>query len=1426
MFFTPLLALAALASLPEGAWGAQRQSAREYFRRAGYLDCPETCEVAGPDPANWTSFHDHKLFLSCKRKPKVFQLALHTPIDRSNTNNPVRACSSVADEMVVAQEAIQVVPDPSDLVNASSLRPTNLDTLSEEARNFGLNHRCDSQSVLKTIQEPELGWNGSRSNKRGPRGQALGATRALQSHLLHGIDACESTSTAIFAHYGKTVVGMYAGARFQNQGIAGTLLNQFVEHIRKEGMPTSLTMQLCGGKDRTADFVFGIMADTTPGIRGLTNVQRAVAAWSNATCVDNFDETVSIGNVTLAVTPRPSAKPTTQNTPDSVSRKREEQSESSAVLLDPRAECRTTEVLPGEGCWAVAERCGISQSDLETYNGGGDFCSTLQAYQLVCCSSGTLPSNDPEPNPDGTCKTEQVVSGDSCGTLAARCGITGAKFEEYNNDVPNLCSTLAVGQYVCCTPGELPDMRPKPNPDGSCATYYVVSGDSCSQIAAAHGLKVDDIEDFNEETWGFTGCNNLMAEMTICLSEGSPPMPAPISNAICGPQVRGTARPDDTSRESLAKLNPCPLNVCCNIWGQCGTTEDFCTVTSDRPGEAKPGTNGCISNCGKEIVNNDKGPDSVRHIAYFEAFNGDRKCLYMDVTEVDTSYYTHIHFAFVDITPEWGVSLGNLEEQFRKFKRMTGIKRIAAFGGWTASTHPSTFYLFREGVRPENRETLASNLAAFILANDLDGIDIDWEYPAAPDIPDIPPADPMDGEHYLEFLRLLRQKLPNKSIAIAAPASYWYLRGFPIAEISEVVDYIVYMTYDLHGQWDYNSPWSQSGCLNGDCLRSHVNWTETHNALVMITKAGVPSYKINVGVASYGRSFKAVEPGCYGPMCRYVGEESAAAPGRCTGERGYVSNAEINEIMVKKANAQWWRDEDSDSDIIVYDDTEWVAFMNDQNRWARTNKYLALNFGGTSDWAVDLKRFSPEEGGTDDPQPIEEGAWKHIPCTLPAVEAVDMDSRKRWTESGAAAAWDELKKAWKNRPSDKKNMEFTIFAGYYYRGGEEMRCGDVIDDNGCKDTWLCRDFEGIDNTGPGAYLLYNAFAHLSKWLWNNYEACDRASNSISAASFAEAFAHKDRKDDDFLEFMIINALTVGFTMGLAPIFNNVMKKVIKGSVRDNLKDTSYVLISVGATQTKEIMQHIQTDDQADAYVERALKTAAKGLKEAITLLGEGIFRGDDESLEFLDKALQDGKLLKTLSPGSAIDLENKWIAALHGIMISHTWEMVGITPVVIDTEADCDEEGVGVGDYITSSLAEYSKGCVDGRLYYLVDPDGSPRWTDGIGNWFDSWYSEPNGLRTIYNGDWLGLTVQDMIESAVRYTKKYGNRQKLDEGRDPKFEDTWDQVWEILDGNMVRAPGVIDIPVCKEPEARNNWKFHFGDSKPRYYAYPCNKEDD
>jgi GH18 family chitinase len=225
-------------------------------------------------------------------------------------------------------------------------------------------------------------------------------------------------------------------------------------------------------------------------------------------------------------------------------------------------------------------------------------------------------------------------------------------------------------------------------------------------------------------------------------------------------------------------------------------------------------------------------------------------------------------------------------------------------------------------------------------------------------IPEIPSDDPVNGLNYYRLLSSLKSSVgSSKTVSFAAPASYWYLKSFPIKDMAKALDYIIYMTYDLHGQWDYGNKWTSPGCLGGNCLRSHVNETETKDALSMITKAGAASNKVVVGVASYGRSFKMAQSGCDSESCEFTGSarQSNAYKGRCTDTAGYISNAEINEIVdSSRMNKKWTKE---GSNIMVYDDTEWVAWMDDEMKKYRAEFYDSYNFAGTTDWAVDLQEF-------------------------------------------------------------------------------------------------------------------------------------------------------------------------------------------------------------------------------------------------------------------------------------------------------------------------------------------------------------------------------------------------------------------------------------------------------------------------------------
>lgn len=464
-----------------------------------------------------------------------------------------------------------------------------------------------------------------------------------------------------------------------------------------ESSLNTIAIQMCG-KPLTADHTMGLISDTTPDGKAIFRVQAAMLAWSDAQCVKDLGDTKPFGNSTIWLT-----------------------------------------------------------KDLE------------KAFYLDgSVSNSTVASNSTDTDTDSArvsaqaeCTTRQVISGDSCASLATKCKITAANLAKYNPS-KTFCSTLAVGQYICCSSGTLPDKRPKPNADGSCASLVIHSGDSCSAIGAKYGLTIKELESMNQKTWGWSGCDHLLVGINACLSSGTPALPASVADAECGPQKPGTKKP--AAGTDLATLNQCPLKACCNVWGHCGTTTDFCTKASlGPPGTTQPGKNSCISNCGTDIVNNGSPPSSFKKLGYFEAWNvEERPCLRMDVTKVPSDL-THLHFAFGDIGPGFRVSVAKARDQFDKFVKMTGVKRIIAFGGWTASTDPSSYWIFREGVKAANRETLATNLANFVIDNKLDGLDVDWEYPGAPDLPGIPAADPIDGQAYLELLKLLKAKLGCKS---------------------------------------------------------------------------------------------------------------------------------------------------------------------------------------------------------------------------------------------------------------------------------------------------------------------------------------------------------------------------------------------------------------------------------------------------------------------------------------------------------------------------------------------------------------------------------------------------------------------------------------------------------------------------------------
>ncbi|PTD02778.1 Killer toxin subunits alpha/beta [Fusarium culmorum] len=977
------------------------------------------------------------------------------------------------------------------------------------------------------------------------------------------------------------------------------------------------------------------------------------------------------------------------------------------------------------------------------------------------------------------CRTTRVESGDSCAKLAQRCGISASDFTKYNPG-SKFCAGLVPKQHVCCSKGDLPDLRPTKNKDGSCHAYKVDKGDNCASIAVENGLKVEDLEKFNKKTWGWAGCKRLFYQTVMCLSEGTP-------RSLTKSPMQTVVRKSQERR----RLGIQPISL-------------ILTLALSMP----EGTNGCISNCGTKIVNS--GGGGTIKIGYFQGYGMGRPCLYQDASQIDTSKYTHLHFAFGTLTKDFDVEVGDKlsQYQFKNFARLTGVKRILSFGGWDFSALPATYSIFREGVKPANRLNMAKKIAAFIVEHKLDGVDIDWEYPGAPDIPGIPPADKDEGKNYLTFLVVLKNLLKGKSVSIAAPSSYWYLEQYPIKDIGKVVDYIVYMTYDLHGQWDTENSHSQEGCAFGNCLRSQVNLTETQYSLAMITKAGVPSNKVIVGVTRYGRSFKMASAGCYGPDCFYTGSKihSDAKEGKCTGQAGYIADAEIVEILKDKSRVvKQFVDSTSHSDILVYDDTEWVSYMSPSTKMARETVYKAFGMGGTTDWAVDLQEyhdvpkpskswaiFKEDAASGYDPLLDNErtGNWTKMNCNSPVIrDFKGYTAPGVWREAGTDGAWKDLLKIWYDLDKDRGyTLSESITTNL--RLTPRPNCHQLKDTE-CDQLVECIDTMNSDLSGPAGMFIVNSMARIHKMYRSYYDAVTEA--AVFIAFDLDAFGNN-------------------------PFFNSKLRQLpyFKGNpnTHDNVKDTTMTFIGQSTTVAKDIRSGSNPDttwtverrDDFKSYMGQVLD----GWQTLANASVASLFNGSNpESVKTLWSLISDGKMIDAGVKGdgsiiikddgvSYIDLKKHVAKTFYGYIIPTVWRVSETYAFILDSGYDCYAEYPSE-DYVTKEAMDATSTCYGGRRYYLVYPK-----EDNIGGCINdcTWNGQcsttckknkfiaPPGLSTLNATSFGGITAQDLVVGSVRTYEQNGKKNTA------KYDDlvAGDLNTDDLLNLDVTTPGIMRLP--------------------------------
>lgn len=305
---------------------------------------------------------------------------------------------------------------------------------------------------------------------------------------------------------------------------------------------------------------------------------------------------------------------------------------------------------------------------------------------------------------------------------------------------------------------------------------------------------------------------------------------------------------------------------------------------------------------------------------------------------------------------QWDQPLRGNFNQLRKLKqRYPDLKLMISLGGWTwsAGFHEaaktavarqrlaaSCIDLYIKGNLP-----VADNAGGPGAAADLfDGIDIDWEYPAAPGNGN--PHGPEDSHNFTLLLQEFRRQLdaidPVLRLTVATAAGVDSYSLLELDQIHQSLNYINLMSYDFHGAWEGVTGFHAPLYPSANAPYSHPASTYAVDSAVQgYLAVGVPAQKIVIGLPFYGRGWTGVATTDYGLWQ----PATAAAPGT------YEAGIEDYKVL-KQLTYPVYRNEVAGA-VWKFNGTTFWSYDDPQSIAQKVGYVEQRGLGGVMIWSLD-----------------------------------------------------------------------------------------------------------------------------------------------------------------------------------------------------------------------------------------------------------------------------------------------------------------------------------------------------------------------------------------------------------------------------------------------------------------------------------------